>query len=60
MSGVETRFATARRRAFQILKPGRRRDFCSRIVDVVPVVLILGNVAGTIAQTLPEIELCVP
>ncbi len=57
MGEVEAEFRTPRRRAFEILEHGRRRDFWSRIVDVVLVVLILGNVAGTIAQTLPEIEL---
>ena len=57
MGEVEAEFPTARRRAFEILEHGRRRDFWSRIVDTVLVVLILGNVAGTIAQTLPEIEL---
>jgi voltage-gated potassium channel len=57
MGEVEAESPTARQRAFEILEHGRRRDFWSRIVDVVLVVLILGNVAGTIAQTLPEIEL---
>ena len=57
MGEAEATFPTARRRAFEILEHGRRRDFWSRVVDVFLVVLILGNVAGTIAQTLPELEL---
>ena len=56
MSELEQKFLTARQRAFEILEHGRRRDFASRIVDGVLVVLILGDVAGTIAQTLPGIE----
>ena len=47
---------TARQRAFEILEHGRRRDLASRIVDAVLVGLILSNVAGTVAQTLPGIE----
>ncbi len=56
MSEAESKFPTPRQRAFEILEHGRRRDFASRIVDWVLVVLILANVAGTIAQTLPGIE----
>jgi len=56
MSEAEPTFPTARQRAFEILEHGRRRDFASRIVDWILVVLILANVAGTIAQTLPGIE----
>ena len=49
-------FSTMRQRTFGILEHGRRRDFASRIVDWILVVLILANVAATIAQTLPRIE----
>lgn len=48
--------ASARQRAFDILEHGRRRDLASRILDWILVVLILANVTGTLAQTLPEIE----
>jgi voltage-gated potassium channel len=57
MHEAESKFPTPRQRAFEVLEHGRRRDFLSRIVDVILVVLILGNVAGTILQTLPGIEL---
>ena len=56
MNEAEHKFLTARQRAFEILEHGRRRDFASRIVDGLLVVLILGDVTGTIAQTLPGIE----
>ena len=49
-------FSTTRQRTFGILEHGRRRDFASRIVDWILVVLILANVGATIAQTLPRIE----
>lgn len=48
--------ASARQRAFDILEHGRRRDLASRILDWILVLLILANVTGTLAQTLPEIE----
>ena len=56
MSESGSTFATMRQRTFAVLEHGRRRDFASRIVDWILVVLILANVAGTIAQTLPRIE----
>lgn len=56
MSEAGPSFPTARQRAFEVLEHGRRRDFASRIVDWILVVLILADVAGTIAQTMPEIE----
>jgi voltage-gated potassium channel len=56
MSESGSTFATMRQRTFGILEHGRRRDSASRIVDWILVVLILANVAGTIAQTLPRIE----
>ena len=56
MGEAESQFPTTRQRTFEILEHGRRRDFASRIVDWILVILILANVAGTIAQTLPRIE----
>ena len=56
MGEADTKFPTARQRAFEILEHGRRRDLASRIVDGILVALILANVAGTIGQTLPGIE----
>ncbi len=56
MSEAELKLPAARQRTFEILEHGRRRDFASRIVDWILVLLILANVAGTIAQTLPDIE----
>jgi voltage-gated potassium channel len=44
-----------RQRAFEILEHGRRRDLASRVADGVLVVLIVANVAATIAQTLPHV-----
>jgi voltage-gated potassium channel len=56
LSDAEEKLASARQRAFEILEHGRRRDFASRILDWILVGLILANVAGTIAQTLPDVE----
>lgn len=56
MGEAEPRPVTARERAFEILEHGRRRDLASRILDWILVILILANVAGTIAQTDPNIE----
>jgi voltage-gated potassium channel len=56
VTGTEPRLSTARERAFEILEHGRRRDLASRILDWFLVAVILANVAGTIAQTQPEIE----
>jgi voltage-gated potassium channel len=47
--------ASLRQRAFQILEHGRRRELASRIVDWVLVVLVLGNVVGAVAQTIPDV-----
>lgn len=44
-----------RQRAFEILEHSRRRDFASRVVDDLLVVLILANVAVVIAHSIPEI-----
>ena len=44
-----------RQRAFEILEHGRRRDVASRILDAILVVLIVANVAGVVAQTVPEV-----
>ncbi len=56
MSEAESKFPTARQRAFEILEHGRRRDFASRITDAVLIVLILANVGATLTYTLPGIE----
>ena len=56
MSDQERGHPTARQRAFEILEHGRRRDLASRILDWILVSVILANVAGTLAQTQPEIE----
>ncbi len=56
LEDVEPNIPTVRRRAFEILEHGRRRDVLSRVLDWILVCLILANVAGTIAQSVPEIE----
>ena len=56
MSEAESKFPTARQRAFEILEHGRRRDLASRVVDSILIILIIANVAGTIAQTMPGIK----
>ena len=45
-----------RRRVFEILEHGRRRDLASRVVDMTLIALVLGDVAAVIAQTVPEIS----
>jgi len=47
---------TARERAFEILEHGRRRDLASRVIDWILVIVILADVAVTLAQTQPELE----
>ena len=47
---------TLRQRTFNILEHSRRRDLISRTLDAVLVLLILANVAATIAQTIPEVR----
>jgi len=47
--------ASLRQRAFQILEHGRRRELTSRIVDWVLVLLVVGNVVGAVAQTIPDV-----
>src|SRR5262245_49350784 len=46
-----------RQRVFQILEHGRRREPASRAIDWILILLIIGNVAATVAQTAPEIAL---
>jgi voltage-gated potassium channel len=46
---------TLRQRAFQVLEHGRRREPASRLVDVVLILLVLGNVTAAVAQTVPEV-----
>ena len=45
-----------RRRVFEILEHGRRRDLASRVVDMTLIALVLGDVAAVIAQTVPEVS----
>ncbi len=52
---ASTDIHTARERAFEILEHGRRRDFASRLLDDVLIVLIVANVVGVVAQTIPEV-----
>jgi voltage-gated potassium channel len=56
MSSTQQNYPSLRERAFEILEHGRRRDAASRVLDWILVTLILSNVAGTVAQTIPEIE----
>jgi voltage-gated potassium channel len=44
-----------RRRAFQILEHGRRREPASRTIDWIVISLVLANVAATAVQTVPSI-----
>jgi voltage-gated potassium channel len=44
-----------RHRAYQILEHGRRREPASRAVDWLLILLILANVAATIANTVPDV-----
>lgn len=46
---------TPRQRVFQVLEHGRRREPASRVIDWILVVLIVGNVAAAVAQTVPAI-----
>ena len=56
MTDAEPRPSTVRERAFEILEHGRRRDFASRVLDWILVIVILADVAVTLAQTQPEIQ----
>ncbi len=47
--------STIRQRAFDILEHSRRRDINARLLDWLLIILIVGNVLGTILQTLPHI-----
>lgn len=51
--GEEASEPSVRRRAFDILEHGRRRDLASRTVDWLLIGLVLGNVAAVIAQSVP-------
>jgi voltage-gated potassium channel len=46
-----------RQRAFQVLEHGRRRAPASRAIDGILILLIVANVAATVAQTVPEVAL---
>lgn len=46
-----------RQRAFQVLEHGRRREPASRAIDGILIVLVVANVAATVAQTVPEVAL---
>jgi voltage-gated potassium channel len=48
---------TSRQRVFQVLEHGRRREPASRVIDGILVVLIVGNVATAVAQTVPAIAI---
>jgi len=56
VSDAEPRPAKVRERAFEILEHGRRRDLASRVLDWFLVIVILADVAATIAQTQPEMQ----
>ena len=56
MTDVAPRPARLRERAFEVLEHGRRRDFASRVLDWILVIVILADVAVTLAQTQPEIQ----
>ena len=47
--------AKLRRRVFELLERGKRRDYASRAFDVVMIVLILANVLATIFATSPAV-----
>ena len=44
-----------RRRVFEILEHGRRREPASRAIDWLLVVLVVANVVATVAHTVPDI-----
>jgi voltage-gated potassium channel len=46
-----------RQRAFQVLEHGRRRAPASRAIDGILILLVVANVAATVAQTVPEVAL---
>ena len=52
---TQDRKLSLRHRAFEVLEHSRRRDLASRIVDGLLILLILGNVAVVVAQSMPEI-----
>ncbi|MGI9476371.1 MAG: cyclic nucleotide-binding domain-containing protein [Hyphomicrobiaceae bacterium] len=52
---AQARDFSIRKRAFEILEHSRRRDVSSRILDVLLIVLILGNVLVVIVQSVPDI-----
>jgi voltage-gated potassium channel len=57
MSNTTELSPTPRQRAFEILEHGRRRDLASRILDIILIVLIVANVAVTVAQSVPEVAI---
>jgi len=44
-----------RKRVFEVLEHGRRREPISRLIDGVLIALVVGNVAATVAYTVPDI-----
>lgn len=44
-----------RQRVLQILEHGRRREPASRVIDLILIVLVIGDVVATVAQTVPDI-----
>jgi voltage-gated potassium channel len=55
MDAERERLSLQRPRAFQVLEHGRRREPVSRILDGVLILLVVGNVAAAVAQTVPHI-----
>lgn len=55
MDGEDERPAP-RRRAYEILEHGRRRDAASRAVDWLLIWLVIGNVAAVVVQSVPGIS----
>lgn len=54
IDATQERKLSLRKRAFEVLEHSRRRDLLSRVIDGFLVMLILGNVAAVIAQSIPE------
>lgn len=48
---------TFRRRLFDLLERGRRSDPLSRLVDIFLIAVIVSNVAGSVAETVPSVDL---
>ena len=55
MAAERERQDSPRARVFEILEHGRRREPASRAIDWLLVVLVVANVAATVAHTVPDI-----